>query len=517
MDKRELEMYKIEDIIKDLLKGTAIREIARVRKVSKNTVKSYRTKLETIKSKYPNEGNLSLERIMEEISLERKKEKHSQNFGWLSNNKERVQSLQSKCNNILILHENLKNSGFMGSYSSLIRFITKNNADKDKPVIRIETKAGEVAQVDFGYVGKIFDSSTGNYIKAYVFVMVLGFSRDAYYEIVKNQNVETWCSCHSRAFEHFGGVPKIIIPDNLKSGIIKASFLDPVANKSYADLAKHYGFQINPCIPNTPEHKGKVESGVKYVKNNFLPLRDFEDFNDANRQLQNWNETKARVRIHGTTREKPKDLFEKYEKQELIQLNRERFEIPVWKELKAGRDIHIQFDKRYYSVPCEYRGKYVWGRKIDSQVTIFYENKLIAAHLTGLYPGQRITNKDHYPANEYSFMQYDSEYCLEESKKIGENVASFVNKILNEEPIHNLRTAQNIIRLGKKYELDKLDKACSKAIHYGNYTYKCVKNILENNLFEEKNLFTEENKSNLSGTFARNLKEILVGDNNYGN
>ncbi len=182
------------------------------------------------------------------------------------------------------------------------------------------------------------------------------------------------------AFEHFGGVPKIVIPDNLKA-IKKTAYLDPLPNRSYADLAKHYGFQIDPCLPGTPEHKGKVESGVKYVENNFVPLREFKSFSDANMQLQGWNMTTVRNRIHGTTRQKPSYLFSEYEAAALKPLSQIRFEIPVWKRLKVYRDIHIQFDKAYYSVPQELGGEYVEARKTRSQLTVFHDNKLIAVHL----------------------------------------------------------------------------------------------------------------------------------------
>src|SRR4030042_4293879 len=170
---------------------------------------------------------------------------------------------------------------------------------------------------------------------------------------------------------------------------------------------------------------------------------------------------------------------------------------------------YLQFDKCYYSVPYEYRGEQVWARKTASQLTVFIENKLIAVHLTSSYPGKRVTNEDHYPPDKYAFMKYDSEYCLKQSKLLGNYTYSFVNKILNDEPIHNLRCAQNIIRLEKKYDGIKLELACKKAARYGNYTYKCVKNILENNLFDEKDLFSKEYESKLSDDYARNMKELL--------
>jgi hypothetical protein len=108
-------------------------------------------------------------------------------------------------------------------------------------------------------------------------------------------------------------------------------------------------------------------------------------------------------------------------------------------------------------------------------------------------------------------MKYDSEYCLTQAKSIGDSVYSFINKILNDEPLYNLRGAQNIVRLVKKFDCERVDRACKKAIHYGNYTYKCVKNILENNLFDEKDLFSESNQSQLSDTYARNIKDLLKG------
>lgn len=112
----------------------------------------------------------------------------------------------------------------------------------------------------------------------------------------------------------------------MKSGILKSSFTDPLINRSYGDLAGHYGFQVDPCLPGAPEHKGKVESGVKYVKNNFLPFPQFQDFQDANRQIREWNRSVASVRTHSTTREQPLKLFQAYEKQALQAVRARRFE-----------------------------------------------------------------------------------------------------------------------------------------------------------------------------------------------
>ncbi len=508
MDKRELTMYSIQDIINDLLRNEPIKKIARIRKVSKNTVKKYREKLhEVISSQTPDDAN-SIDWIMDEFKRMRKEEQNSVNFGWLEINVDLVEELSAQCDNYVRLVEVLQEKGFKGSYSSLLRYLEKNRAQSEQPIVRIETKPGEVAQVDFGHIKKIYDEETETYIKAYVFVMVLAFSRDAYYEIVKSQDVVTWCNCHVHAFEHFNGVPEVIIPDNLKSAIIKASFMNPVANRSYADLARHYGFQIDPCLPRTPEHKGKVESGVKYVKNNFMPLREFKNFTDANEQLTQWNEQKARIRIHGTTRRQPLELFEKYEQAVLRPLPRDRFEIPVWKEPKVYRDIHIQLDKAYYSAPCELRGERVWARKTSSQVAIFHENSLVAVHFPAL-PGQRRTNPEHYPPDKNEFMKNDTDYCIAEAEKIGVNTLRIIKQLLLHGPIRNLRSAQNILRQAKKHGTSRLEEACARAVFFGNYTYMGIKNILEKKLDEGSSLQSEFSDKKLDASYARDLKDLL--------
>ena len=502
-------MYKLKDAVEALLADVSIKRIARLQKISKNTVKKYRRILQKILENKPYLKN-NIDRIMHEFMDYRRHERFSDNFGWLERNNELVYNLTSKCDNYVVLIEKLKENGFAGSYSSLLRYVSKYKENKDGPVYRIETKAGEYAQVDFGFFGRIYDEQTGMPVKAWVFVMVLCYSRDAYFEIVKSQDIVTWCNCHVHAFEHFGGVPKIIIPDNLKSAIIKASFMDPLVNKSYGDLAKHYGFQIDPCLPGTPEHKGKVESGVKYAKKNFRPLRTFRNFTDANNQLNDWNENKARQRIHGTTRKKPLELFIKYEKQALGPLNTERFEIPIYKRLKVYRDIHIQFDKAYYSVPHELRGEYVLARKTDTQVAIFSNDiELVAVHIPAS-PGKRRTKKEHYPPNEFSYMRYDSDYCLKKAGEIGHNTYLVVNNLLNDGAIRNLRSAQNIIRMQKKYGICRLEAACMRAVFFGNYTYSGIKNILEKELDKQNILpFSDDDNKPLNNLYARNIKELL--------
>lgn len=181
------------------------------------------------------------------------------------------------------------------------------------------TLPGEKAQVDFGYIGRIPDP-TGKIKKAWVFCMVLCYSRLMYCEIVFNQEVKTFIRCHENAFRYFGGVPKMVKTDNLKAAILEANFYEPVYQREYQEFSKHYGFSSIPCRVKTPTDKAKIESGVKYVKNNFFKGRSLKTYEEYKDGLKSWLDEICNVRIHGTTKKIPKEVFETEEKIALLPL-----------------------------------------------------------------------------------------------------------------------------------------------------------------------------------------------------
>ena len=174
--------------------------------------------------------------------------------------------------------------------------------------------------------------------------------RHQYAEIVRRQDVITWLGCHRRALEFFGGVPSKILVDNCKCAITRACYHDPEVQRAYGEFAEGYGFMISACPPYDPQKKGRVESGVKYVKNNFVPLREFRNLASSNRELMHWVLTVAGNRIHGSTYEKPLIRFE-IEKKLLKPLPEKPVELVCWAKVKVHGDCHVQFAKCRYSVP----------------------------------------------------------------------------------------------------------------------------------------------------------------------
>ena len=197
-----------------------------------------------------------------------------------------------------------------GSYSSVRRFL--RGLRRPSATVILDFSPGEAAQVDFGQGPRLVDH--GREVKTWVFVMTLCWSRHQYAELVLDQKVSTWLGCHRRALEFFSGVPTRLTIDNAKCAITRACWHDPTVQRSYAELAEGYGFKVDACPPREPKKKGRVEAGVKYVKRNFMPLREFRNLADANRQLMAWVLETAGNRIHGTTRERPLTRFAETER-----------------------------------------------------------------------------------------------------------------------------------------------------------------------------------------------------------
>jgi transposase len=217
------------------------------------------------------------------------------------------------------MHEKMQEEGVKVGYSTVKDYISQIKR-RENIFIRIHTLPGEEAQVDFGYLE--YTMYQGKKRKTWVFNMRLSYSRLDYYEVVYDQRVETFIQGHIHAFNYFGGVPQYIKIDNLKSAILIANFYEPIYQELYKNLASHYGFYPLPCRVRRPNDKGKVESGIKYVKNNFFLGRTFTDEKDLKERLFKWY-TKANHRIHGTIRKVPQEVFEKEEKVKLIPLPKE--------------------------------------------------------------------------------------------------------------------------------------------------------------------------------------------------
>ncbi len=377
----------------------------------------------------------------------------------------------------------IRNHGYNGSYSAVRRFLQAHAAAQPPAsTMRLCFAPGEAAQVDFGAGPVVPHPHTGEALRTWIFVMTLCHSRHQYAEVVLDQTVATWLACHRRAFEWFGGVPQRIIIDNPKCAITRACHTDPTVQRAYAECAEGYGFKIDPCPPRDPQKKGIVESGVKYIKRSFLPLREFRDLADANRQLQAWILGEAGTRSHGTTREQPLKRFADSDKPMLQALPATPPELAVWAQVRVHRDGHVQFERSLYSAPFRLIGQPLWLKAGANLVSLYQSHQLVATHPRALRAGARMTQPDHLPPDALAWSLVGPQQCLAAAERIGPRCRQLIEAMFADRVLDKLRAAQGIVRLAKVHGDTRVEAACARAIEFGDQRYRTVKTILARGL-----------------------------------
>lgn len=376
------------------------------------------------------------------------------------------------------IHAALKREhAYSGSYSAVVRMLQQLRGEVPPEVtVRLAFAPAEAAQVDFG-AGPVLVHPDGKPRRTWAFVMTLAHSRHQYVEFVWDQSSATWLGCHRRAFEWFDGVPLRVIIDNAKCAIIKACRFDPLVQRAYAECAEGYGFKIDACPPHDPQKKGIVESGVKYVKGNFLPTRTFRDLADLNEQARRWVMEEAGTRVHGTTREQPLVLFES-ERPLLRRLPAVAPDLGTWHRVVLHRDCHVQHDRAFYSAPFALAGKTLWLRATDTVVALHEDYRHLVTHLRAQRPGQRVTLAEHMPPQARAFFERDRRWCDTQAQAVGARCAELVARLLGDAIAERLRAAQGVLALAKRYGPSRLEAACERALAHDSPHYRTVKTIL---------------------------------------
>ena len=467
----------IQEIIRRLRARQSNRTIHDEMGVHRNTVKKYR---EWAGANKLLEGEMpDLEMLQQLLDETLPQTPPPKNESSVEPYRKLVKRLRAEGVEIKAIHARLQERGYTGHYQSVWRFVRRLEGPKTKATVRVERPAGDEAQVDFGYAGKMIDAATNDLRRSWAFVMTLSYSRHQYVEFVFDQKVGTWLECHRHAFEFFGGVPQRVVIDNLKAAIVRACWDDPQVQQSYRECAEHYGFLIAPNRPRTPEHKGKVEQGgVHYVKRNFLGGREPTRITQANQDVREWCLTTAGKRIHGTTKEQPLARFET-EKTVLQPLPGTGYDMGEWKVLKLHRDCHVVFNGAYYSAPFTHIGKQLRVRGGNKQVRLYtMDYQLLATHERAEQPGERLTHPRHLPPEKLPGWLLNRDACREEATTIGPATAQVVTTLLDDPVLDRLPTVGRLLRLRLRFGDTRLEAACARALHFDDPAYKTVKRIL---------------------------------------
>ena len=332
--------------------------------------------------------------------------------------------------------------------------------------------AGEKMFVDYaGSTLEVIDPTTGEIGEAQVFVAVLGASSYTYAEASWSQTLPDWIGAHVHAFALFAGVPRQVVSDNLKSGVIKACFHEPQVNRSYAEMAAHYGTAVIPARPRKPRDKAKVEVDVQVVQRWILAkLRNCQLFSlaEANAAIRDLLEQLNRrtTRHLGTSR---RQLFEDLERPALSPLPVEPYIYAEWKQCRAGLDYHVEIDKHYYSVPHPLIRQKLWARFTGRIVEIFHRGKRIACHMRGSPNRRHTTLPEHMPSAHRRLAAWTPERIRRDAARIGANTEALVDIIMRSRPHpeQGFRSSVGILRLDKAHGSTRLEAACERALEIG--------------------------------------------------
>jgi transposase len=356
-------------------------------------------------------------------------------------------------------------------------------AGMQKRTMRQQHRAGDKLFVD--YSGKrphLVDPETGELVAVELFVAVMGASNYTYAEVTATQRVPDFVASHVRAFEFFEGVTAALVPDQLKSGVTVASWYEPGIQRTYEDLAEHYGTTVIPARPKRPRDKAIVEVGVQVAQRWILArLRKHTFFSLAEmnaRIAELRDELNARkMRRYGVSR---RELFDRVDRPALLPLPADRYVTAIWSTAKVESDYHVEVDFHAYSVPHRHVGARVEARATATTVEILRNGERIAAHVRSYERGKHTTLAEHLPVAHRKHLEWTPERIGAWAAEVGSSTAALTTAILNERPHpeQGYRSCLGILRLCKRYGAERLERACARALVGGARSYRHVESIL---------------------------------------
>ena len=387
-----------------------------------------------------------------------------------------------KSNKATTVHQRLRDEhGLDVGISSFRRYVWLEFPDEalenKVTVLRPDVAAGEEAQIDYGYLGRWFDPKLGRWKRVWGFVMVLAMSRHMFVRPTFRMDQCAWVAAHRDAFDFFGGAPRRLVPDNLKTGVIKPDIYDPKLNHAYAELAEHYDCLIDPARAAKPKDKPRVERPMSYVRDSYFRGREWIDLSHMQAGALTWCTEVAGRRSHRSLDgASPLSIFAAVERPALIALPIMTFELAAWSRPKVGPDCYIKVGKALYSVPWRFIGRQVDARAGERTVEVFSDGVVIKTWAR--IERGRQTDWADYPPHKVAFFMRTPTWCRRRAGELGPSVLEVVLGLLEDGALHRLRAAQGVLGLAERHGDVRLDMACRRAIEVGDPGYRTVKGIL---------------------------------------
>lgn len=476
-------MRKIKEIFRQHHNKRSYRDIARSLNVGISTISEYLSRAKKMGLQWPFPDDLSEEELYNQLFPSDKTSVQRPLPEWEDVHRE----LRKKGVTLQLLWREYKDSYSNGLGYTQFCTHYKRYLKSVSPVMRQHHKAGEKTFVDYaGMKMPWINPITGEIHEAEIFVGSLGASQYTFVEATATQQLPDWIQSHVNMWEYFGGVSEVVVPDNLKAGVTKAHRYDPDINANYQHLSEHYRFAIVPARVVEPKDKAKVENAVGWVERQILaPLRHvtFTSIAEINAAI------KPRLaKINSQPFQKMKtsrlELFKSIDKPALQPLPQVPYQYRDWNKAKIHIDYHFVFKEHFYSVPYNYIHREVELCTTATTVECFYQGKRIAVHARSYARYQFTTLAEHMPPNHLAYAEWSPERMRRWAKKIGPQTAAFIEHMILARPFAQqaMRSCLGLLRMGKRFGDERLEKACSIALAAGATRYQHVESILKNKI-----------------------------------
>jgi len=489
---REVSRVEITEVIRQWQAGRGIREIARSTGLARNTIRKYILTAQGCglarDGPSPNESQLitlvQLNRAgPRQVAVPTNKVLEpwvEQIQRWIKDDRLKLTRIQE----LLAQHR------CVVPYTCLYRFATSRGwiGRSSRTTVRMaDTKPGEVAEVDFGRLGLLWDAETGRRRLVWGMLVVLSYSRHSFLWPLFGQQLSDVIEGLEACWAFLGGIPRYLVLDNFPAAVTGTDPLNPRLTRGFLEYAQHHGFIADPTRPGHPKDKPKVERGIPYARERFFKGGQFHDVRDLRRQARHWCLEVAGQRVHGTTRRLPLVVFQQEEKSCLLPYDGEPYDIADWRTVTVHPDHHIAYGYAIYSAPSS-------SCPPGTEVEVRGDSKLVRLYRCGnlvkVHPrqprGGRSTDPDDYPPELTAYTLRSPNYLRQQSAKLGEAVGAFADKLLSGPmPWSKMRQAYKLLRLGERYGSSRLNAACEKALAVDLIDVRRLERILVEALEEE--------------------------------
>jgi transposase len=484
MASRRLPVRKIKEILR-LVHTCSLsnREIAQSCDVARSTVSDYLRRAKAAGVNWPEAADLTEteleERLFPNEHLASSVQRPPPDCDYIYDQLRRYRNVNLTLTQLWLEYKEKYSDGYQ--YTQFCEYYHRWRGRLDY-CMRQEHRAGEKTFIDYSDGLSIVNRLTGELIPTQLFVAVWGASNYTYADATLSQTLPDWIGSHVRAFQYFGCLARMLVPDNLKSGVNNACFYEPELNPTYAEMAEHYGCAVLPARPQKPRDKAKVEVGVLIAQRWILAVLrqctfySLTELNAAIRECLERLNTRPMRRLGKSRR----DLFEAIDRPNALPLPPKAYEYAEWLKATVNIDYHIEIEHHYYSISFRLLRERLDVRLTATTVEAFHNGERVAAHVRSYVRGAHTTLREHMPPEHQQYAEWSPSRFIQWASKIGVATAQLVEKIMAARtyPEQGYRACMGIIHLGQHYEPERVEAAAKRAIKYNTCSFKSVSAIL---------------------------------------